>query len=117
MTLAEIRAAHPDLFYRQDWFDGQSFMDAEPSEYWRDHPFDLTEVEYDRLHPIRAVDVAAAYMLRPTASMWKRFIWTDDVDRWGNRIYVAGVGQYGCDGFQIHRHLQPSAYWVRALCL
>ena len=113
MTLREMIEAHPDLFYlnNRDWFWEQAFMDREAdvisSHFW------LSEVAHGGASP-HAADLAALYLLNPHETRWKKFMWTDDVDVWGNRVYVSGVGHDGCAGFQIHRHLQPACYWVSA---
>ena len=117
MTLVEIRRQYPELFYDQDWFDGHGFMEV-PHDNRRLQPlFTTCEVPPgDPLVPrelVRAVDLAFYYTKEPEHSVWKKFLWTDDVDAWGSRIYVGGLGQYGCEGFQIHRHLQPACWWVR----
>lgn len=113
MTLAEIRATFPDLFYEQNWFDGQAFMHIEPRPMsaW----FWASEVPIDGQRPIRAVDLAALYVRDPERTVWRNFYWTDDIDHLGNRVYVSGVGKDDCPGFQIHRHLaNPEVYWVGA---
>lgn len=110
--MREIRAAFPELFYRShvEWFDGEEFMDVEPrriSEWF----WTSTVPTEDN---VRAVDLAALYVKRPEMSAWRKFLWTCDIDRWGNRVYVSGVGAYGIDAFQIHRKLEPECYWVGA---
>ena len=113
MTLAEIRAAVPDLFYAQSWFDGHAFMDRPEGE-----PLERVTVWAERIdahpEPIHAVDLARLYVKTPSEPMWREFLWTDDTDDHGNRIYVGGIGKYGVEGFQVHRHLaDPGAKWVR----
>ncbi len=115
MTLEGIRAAHSNLFYRGDWFDGQAFMQTQGSPRRISPTFTAGEVSGPGPKRIHAVDLAALYVNDPTASVWRRFLWTDDIDSYGNRIYVAGVGVYGCDGFQIHRQIAPPIYWVNTL--
>lgn len=102
LCLAHLVEANPDAFYRQDW--------------WLDEPFAWSGSTYDR-HPdgsshITAGYLAHLYLHEPDAPRWTRFIWTDDYDSHGNRVYVGGVGQYGCEGFQIHRLLVPDERWV-----
>lgn len=115
MTLADMIAERPDLFYlnNRGWFDGESFMDihAVPMSSW----FWASEVPIDGQHPVRAADLAALYLEDPGRQVWRHFLWTDDMDQYGNRVYVGGVGRLGIDRFQIHRHLSnPGIYWVRA---
>lgn len=113
MTLREIRAAHPNLFYPQTWMDGEAFMDEPPSGHLTPgfvaHPYRLNP--YPRL-AVLAVDLAALYVRTPDDPRWRRFLWTDDKDQHGNQVYVAGLGQNGCEGFQIHRHLVPDHRWA-----
>lgn len=114
MTLREIVAAFPDLFYATNgiWWQDEPFMARQPrpiSEF-----FWTSEVQLDNGRPVHAVDLAAFYVKHPDREVWRNFLWTDDVDQWGNRVYVGGVGQYGIEAFQIHRRLEPLAYWVGA---
>lgn len=109
VTLAELRAAHPTLFYGQTWYEREPFIDREGVPF--DCPLFAISARVGG-QTIHAADLAATYVLRPDLALWRLFIWTDDVDTHGNRIYVAGVGQYGCEGFQIHRALNPQAWWV-----
>lgn len=119
MTLEDLRTAYPSLFYGQNWFDGHTFMDLGPGEWVASQPEDAdpqilaSEVDGFPAPTVRAVDLATLYVRQPGLSVWKKFLWTDDVDDHGCRVYVAGLGMYGCEGFQIHRHLQPECYWVR----
>lgn len=84
---------HPDMFYPQDWYKGEGWTRKAPLEG-------------------TAGFFANLYLLDPENPVWNRFIWTDDYDSHGNRVYVGGVGQYGCEGFQIHRLLVPDERWV-----
>lgn len=118
MTLLELRAAHPSLFYLdQHWYETEAFANVpavEMGSHWS-----LSEVRPSfpllsntDVRMIHAVDLAALYVEQPTDSRWRRFIWTDDVDQWGNLVYVGGVGEYGIETFQVHRYLKPAAYWL-----
>lgn len=103
MTLAEIRSDHRHLFHPQNWFLGHAFMDVEATGL---EDFTL----FPRpLHPhnesVHAVDLAKLYVESPDDDRWRYFLWTDDADDHGNRIYVGGCGQFGCERFQIHRAL------------
>lgn len=111
MTLAQLVKAYPSLFYVQSWYLEEPFIHKAPVA--------LPEVaawSYDaEPHlPVSASDLAAAYVRDPMRTIWRHFLWTDDVDRWGQRVYVAGVGVYGINSFQVHRMLQPKCYFVRA---
>ncbi len=112
MTLLEIRAAYPRLFNRgQSWFIDEPFMRAFPND--EANPFPPTQLvnigaapAVDASLPL-AVDLAAAYVLRPTDPIWKNWIWCRDVDRIGQRIYVGKTEK----GFEIHRHLHLDEKW------
>lgn len=109
MTLAEIRAAYPALFYGQEWFNGSQFMNRVGIPF--DGPLFLVSARVGGVETY-AADLAATYVRKPDSLIWRSFLWTDDFDDHGNRIYCAGLGQYGCEGFQIHRELTPTAWWV-----
>lgn len=108
MTLREIIAAHPSLFYRQAWYADEPFLDTPANGSVRPAfvvmPDDLGAAP-------RAADLAALYVESPGDPRWRRFLWTDDHDRYGQRVYVGGVGQYGINTFQIHRHLTIDERW------
>jgi len=112
MTLREMLAAFPEVFYKQTWYANEAFLDTAPNF---DFPDDFMISEVDGfVRPITTVvDLARLYIEHPSRSVWQQFLWTDEVDAYGNRVYCGGVGQYGCIGFQIHRKITPSCYWVR----
>jgi hypothetical protein len=110
VTLATLQDLYPALFYEQSWFDGEAFMATEPDESFP--RFEPVPVDGQR-RSVTSADLAWAYVQDPTASVWRRFLWTDDADQYGNRVYVGGVGEYGIEAFQIHRHLTPRAWFVR----
>lgn len=110
MTLAEIRATYPDLFYAQEWFKAEPFMDTVAVQL---PPLLAWSYDYEPRLPVTAADLASAYVRDPMASIWRLFLWTDDHDSHGNRVYVGGVGVYGIQSFQIHRHLTPTCYYVK----
>lgn len=115
MTLAEIRAAHPTLFYEhgrpQEWFRAEPFY---TDRHAVSIPGPIFAVSAPLGAPFYAADLARYYVDHPHLAIWRRFIWTADTDSCGNAIYVGGIGQYGCDGFQVHRKLEPDACWVVA---
>lgn len=117
MTLAEMIEAHPALFYlnNRDWFKDEPFMHVPATDGAVNQGFTVSEVDGPGPREVRAVDLALLYVRDPGYSVWRKFLWTDDIDRWGNRVYVAGIGQHGIETFQIHRHLQPAAWWVRTV--
>jgi hypothetical protein len=55
------------------------------------------------------VQLVDLYLRYPDAECWQGYLWTCDVDRFGQRVYVGGLAQG--DGFQIHRHLHLNEQW------
>ncbi len=115
MTLTELRHARPDLFYRQDWFLRERFMQC--------YPTGETSVRVGTRGAIptsadglpRAVDLAHLYVADPTHAMWRFYWWCADTDAKGQRVYVGGVCAANGLKFEIHRHLHITDQWVTAL--
>ena len=113
-TLRDVLLSEPSAFYRQTWYANEAFMNAP-------HPLNPVRPRgVDRIGSVptagsdllpHAADLAAAYLNAPGASIWRFFLWTRDVDDYGNPVYVGGVGQFGVDRFQIHRHLRITNQW------
>lgn len=106
-------ARHPSLFYTANdiWWQGEAFMAVEAALL---PEIVVTDIMPDDPHPIGAADLALLYMGSPDSTLWRRFLWTRDVDKYGRPVYVAGIGQHGIPRFQIHRWLEkPDAWWVR----
>lgn len=106
MTLTEVLADHPALFYRQTWYAHEPFMRTLANERFPQSPTHLVRMGQlprpsDNL-PL-AVDLAAAYVRDPLNEVWDNWVWCRDTDRHGQRIYIGGCA-YG-HGFQIHRHI------------
>lgn len=99
MTLYQIVVHDSGLFYPQDWWRGHRFAHAEFDPETHDGS------------PTAAY-LAWRYLQHPHSPIWRRFIWTSDTDDDGNRVYVGGLGQFKCQGFQIHRLLVPDDRWV-----
>ena len=120
MTLTEIVDAHPDLFYEGNgWWRGQKFAVADHRLGAAAVPLMVTA---DRTRAARsAASLAMTYAHYSTTSApfhfngWWAFLWTADTDDYGQQIYVGGVGQFGIDKFQIHRHLRIDDRWVTPL--
>lgn len=55
---------------------------------------------------VTAADLAAEYVKNPLDPRFRSFLWADQADQFDNQIYVGGIGRYGIDKFQIHRHLE-----------
>lgn len=114
MTLREIIAAHPGLFYRGNraWWDAEAFVDVTATHVG---PVLVSSVLPEGAPTYTAADLALSYVTDPASGVWRTFMWTHDVDSEGNAVYVAGVGRMGVAGFQLHRHLaKPDVYWPRA---
>lgn len=116
MNLRELRAKHPDLFYPQDWFDGELFMERDQG--YRERGLIMpTGVSYNGM-PLEyippgtvdflsAVGLARLYTIHPTAEIWRFYLWTSDFDGQGQRIFVGDNGK----GLEIHRHLRITERW------
>lgn len=116
MTLAQIVGLNPGLFYSTDWWKGQNFAHRDhgavltmPSDVQLGlDPSDVGYLPY-------ASTLALLYVSNPDAEIWRSFLWTADKDDERNRVYVGGVGIYGIEQFQIHRHLTIDERWGCAL--
>jgi len=114
VTLRELRAAFRSMFHpTQDWFEGEQFFDA-PLGPERALPtavanHDTHETVGERCEhaTYSAADLARLYIRFPHDTLWKRYLWTTDVDQHGQHVYV-GVS---ARGFEIHRHLELSHRW------
>lgn len=111
MTLSQIRATYPHLFYDQQWWRNEAFA-ARDAIGLPDLLVWSEDVE-PRLCA-SASDLAAKYVSDPGASLWRHFLWTDDYDRYGRRVYVGGIGHEGIGQFQVHRYLPHQPMYVRA---
>ena len=106
MTLTELVAAYPGLFYRnnRDWYRTEAFMralplDAEPRVPVRARA--ITAVPKTNRGLPQAVDIAHAYVLDPLNPVWDDYILCRDRDAQGQQVYVAGCANG--HGFEIHR--------------
>jgi len=111
MTITELRSTYPDLFHpNQDWFLGEAFMDApfpdDVSIGWPKGiqyvgtPPELIGYQLDT-ETVSAVVLANLYVWNPAFPIWNNYLWTSDLDRLGQRVYVGNNGQ----GLEIHRHI------------
>ena len=116
-NLLDLRAAHPTLFYRQDWFDGEPFMRAvftgknrgtPKAVVYADPTDDFCGLGY--VLPL-AAELTAAYVNDPRALAWQRYLWCRDTDRIGQRVFVGGVCPANGHTFEIHRHLRITEKW------
>lgn len=111
MNLRELRAAHPDLFYKQEWFESEAFMDRPLT---MDIPKSIIVVgahvpsagHYIALYP--AVVLAHFYVQQPDWIQWRRcYFWTSDYDREGQQVFVGDNGK----GLEVHRNLRLTDKW------
>jgi len=116
MTLTELRQAHPELFHpNQDWFRGETFMELDLPDSLAAR-WDLpTGVSNIGIPPemilwymeaeVAAVVLAHLYVRHPNDPIWKYRLWSSDLDRDSQRVYVTDNGK----GLEIHRHLKMTA--------
>jgi len=116
MTLSELRAAYPELFYAQNWFRREAFMKHPPLDTVRETPVAAVVGVIPKANTKlpRAVDLAHAFVRDPLAPEWALFWWCADCDALGQRVYVGGVGAHNNHKFEIHRHLAISEKWAVA---
>ena len=116
LTIAAFRAKHIHLFLRnQDWFVNERFMDARVPTGDLSAPVEVVGagVTPGRTHfaagvPLPSLaELVGQYVQHPTALVWKRYLWTSDVDRHGQRVYIGDNGY----GLEIHRHLTITPRW------
>ena len=114
MTLREIRASWPDLFYpRQDWFNGEAFLAGEHDESVRLPDAFAPNPAPNQIFLPNAATLAGLYVTYPKALIWQSYLWTSDLDSLGQRVYVGSNGK----GLEIHRHLHITERWGTAVGL
>ena len=119
MTLRELLAAHPALFYPQTWFSDEPFMDV-PVPRLSKHaepptcivPFTARTRGADLP---RAATLAQYYVRQPTLTIWRSYVWCCDLDRQRQRVYIGTNGK----GLEVHRHIHLTerfgvASWEKA---
>lgn len=94
---------YPHLFYRQDWYVGEDFMERECAELDQVPHFRPAYSAEEAPQLYFAGTLAGTYIRHPEADIWQNYIWTADVDQHGQRVYVGGL--YLGKGLQIHRHI------------
>jgi hypothetical protein len=113
VTLREIRAAYPDLFYKQEWFEGEAFMDFDAADYVPLPVSTITpeqqQVETGRVEYPYAAALLSAYVKEPDAKIWDGWkFWCADMDSEGHRVYV-----FKRNGLmEIHRHIHLTTRFV-----
>lgn len=103
MTLRELIAAHPHLFYPQTWYEGEAFMDTDVGTgLGVPRAFLPTYADAARAQFLPfAATLVNAYIHAPGLAIWRKRLWCADVDDKGQRVYVTDNGM----GLEIHRHL------------
>jgi hypothetical protein len=110
MTLRQLIAQHPTMFYEQQWYLREPFMDLDvPLDGMELRPPDgftpmLWAREFGERH---AVLLAACYVQHPQHEVWTRYLWTSDRDSLGQAVYLGDNGK----GLEIHRHLNLTSRW------
>lgn len=106
VTLRSLITDYPALFRQdQSWYDGEAFLtrrvvgtlapDFRVSDVVRPEEF------------VPAVLLAQLYITMPADFRWRRWLWTADKDRDGQRVYLGVI-----DGrMEIHRHLHLTYRW------
>jgi hypothetical protein len=98
------------MFYAQTWMESESFMDREaesiplPSFDQWSFPYLFPKQESQR---VSAASLAWCYVQNPDAEIWNRFLWCDDLDSHGDRIYLGGKSRTG--KLEIHRFLSVTS--------
>ena len=117
MTLRDIIAQHPALFYPQEWYVDEAFMDEPlPDEFPNRLPGGMSyigmppEVIHLQLEDstVPASVLAFLYVMYPDDPIWRYYLWTSDLDQQGQRVYVGSNGK----GLEIHRHLHITDRWA-----
>lgn len=108
------------VFYNQDWYEKEEFTRLQMKEGW----FLIRKDVYENSRSVNPEELLKHYMF-PSAikcvysffvawicnnmKLWyEDFIWCNDVDHNGDRIYVGkyhDIDGINNDGFSIHRHL------------
>lgn len=107
--------------YNQDWYLAEDFMDVALNEQWYLIKKDVLE-DSRAVQPFNLIDRGiqfppailcgytffAYYHARNEYLWWHDFVWCDDTDHNGDRIYVGkynDIDGVNKNGFSIHRHL------------
>jgi hypothetical protein len=127
LSLRELYGMNPDIsepcFYNQDWYLKEDFMTETLQEQWylirkniiyetrAVQPVDIMG-EHPNFHFPPAILCACAFFaccfVRKEYLWVHDFVWCDDFDHNGDRIYVGkyhDVNGVNKNGFSIHRHL------------
>jgi hypothetical protein len=115
VTIRSLRYQYAALFYFQQWFEGEAFMDV-PLEAPLPGPPRMLgcrgRVPRTKELPIElptAVQLVDLYVRIPQDPVWANYLWCADVDGEGQRVYVGNAPQHG---LEIHRHLVITERWA-----
>lgn len=123
-NIQKIFGKDPDImepcFYNQDWYDNEEFIDIPMSEGW----FLIRKKVYEDSRAIQPAELMhryrfpsaiactyaffTAWLTRGVKLWYHDFVWCNDTDHNGDRIYVGkyhDVDGMNKNGFSIHRHL------------
>jgi hypothetical protein len=101
VTLRDLIAAHPGLFYRQDWYRGEPFVERQAIPLPVPDRVLTTPDATNAPLLMSAASLCALYVTVPDSPIWGRYLWTADRDSKGQRVYVGSNGH----GLEIHRHI------------
>lgn len=115
VTILSLREQFPKLFAAQTWFAEEPFASQLLLRRIDDLPRYLSNPgRLPRRRCPRAVQLVELYTRTPTEPLWHRFLWCEDTDRWGQRVFVGGIGMergFLGTGFQIHRFVTFTSDW------
>lgn len=135
--LREVFGIDPILsepcFYNQDWYLGETFMDLSLNSQW----YLLRMNVYEDSRAVEPRDLMSHGIHFPPAILcayaffayyyrngeylwWHDFVWCNDLDHNGDRIYVGkyhDIDGVNKNGFSIHRHLALRPCYAALDCL
>lgn len=109
MNIVQMVEANPSLFYAQSWYANEQFARAAASDGRICPPKSvkrLGKMPKGTIYLVRAADLVALYVDHPNHPAFLDYLWTSDLDSFGQRIYVGGTRSGR--GLEIHRHLHIS---------
>lgn len=116
INLSLLKKLYPNIFYPQDWYENEPFMNKCFTPGWYTFPKNLLKTSRgksphnQKLYPASLVTyIFIVYYETYNKVLWPNdYIWCDDFDSNGDQIYVGryydplGISK---NGFSIHRHL------------
>jgi hypothetical protein len=116
VTLKYLKKSFPDLFYPQDWYDNEYFMNESFESGWYTVSKNILDSSKGELPPKNGLYPASlltyifiVFYIKYNEILWPNdYIWCDTFDSSGDQIYVGryydSLG-FSKNGFSIHRHL------------